>query len=557
MLTRKTFIYGAGSAFAVPAFAMSEEKPLWTAGLMTDTHIGDTEESCERVRLAYELLNDLGVDLVANCGDIAERYTERGYKILRRIFDRTFTKKKPQEIWVYANHEHVGRKDEPFETVMRDVRKHLRIPHDLYALIDFKGFPLVVLPQWLDVERAEKMLGEAARKYPGKPIFVFDHVPAQGTTESSLTWGNMKRRELLNRYPQVVQFSGHVHGSLRCERRIWQGEFTALNLGGLAGWSGSAVGAAPAMKKEFCVAVMEVFSDRLVFKRIDVRDRCEHRSEERWTVPLPFDPATAPYRVDSAAKREVVPQFKPGAKVSLSADASPARSVKVSFPQAEAPHGVYMYKIEVADGETGEVISRQDQFGSFWMRPEERPAQMECVLSAAYFDAGCRRTVSVTPMNCFGVCGEAIKGELTLDSVAGVPVWESADIAKDCVFRRYLKDGEIKRPKDGWYEMHPGDNRLELPKGVWDAPAGTRFRFTVDMESETFTPRPWTIVLRNPEPVENANTRIYTAAGKTPKHRVVIEFAKRKADRNYYLLVREGGPGRIRFHKVKIEKLEI
>jgi hypothetical protein len=274
-------------------------------------------------------------------------------------------------------------------------------------------------------------------------------------------------------------------------------------------------------------------------------------------VPLPFNPATAPYRFNSAAKREAVPQFKPGAKVSLSADSAPARSVTVSFPQAEATYGVYMYKIEVFDGESGGLVARQDQFGSFWMRPEERPPHMECVLSAAYFDAGCRRTVSVTPMNCFGVCGDAIKGELTLDSVAGVPVWESADIAKDCVFRRYLKDGEIKRPKDGWYEMHPGDNRLELPKGVWDAPAGTRFRFTVDMESETFTPRPWTIVLRHPEPVENANTRIYTAAGKTPKHRVVIEFAKRKADRNYYLLVREGGPGRIRFHKVKIEKLEI
>ena len=557
MLTRKTFICGAGSAIAVSALAVTEEKPLWTAGLMTDTHIGETVESCERVRLAYELLNDLEVDLVANCGDIAERYTERGYKILRRIFDRTFTKKKPQEVWVYANHEHVGRKNEPFETVMQDVRKLLRIPHDLYALIDFKGFPLVVLPQWLDPDRAEKMLGEAARKYLGKPIFVFDHVPAMDTTGGSLTGGTQKRRDLFNRFPQTVHFSGHKHGSIRSERQIWQGEFTALNLGCLAGWTGAAVGAAPARKDEFCVAVMEVFSDRLVFKRIDVRDRCEHRSEERWTVPLPFNPATAPYRVDSAAKREAVPQFKPDAKVSLSADSAPARSVTVSFPQAEATYGVYMYKIEVFDGESGGLVARQDQFGPFWMRPEERPAQMECVLSAAYFDAGCRRTVSVTPMNCFGVCGDAIKGELTLDSVAGVPVWESDEIAKDCVFRRYLKDGEIKRPKDGWYEMHPGDNRLELPKGVWDAPAGTRFRFTVDMESETFTPRPWTIVLRHPEPVENANTRIYTAAGKTPKHRVVIEFAKRKADRNYYLLVREGGPGRIRFHKVKIEKLEI
>ena len=556
MLTRKKFITGVGAALAVPSFADSLQKPLWRAGLMTDTHIGETEESCQRVRLACELFNDLGVDLVANCGDIAERYTERGYRILRRIYDRTFVGKKPQEIWVYANHEHVSRKNEQFEMVMQDVRRLLRIPHDLYALIDFKGYPIVVLPQWLDVERAEKLLVEAVQKYPGKPIFVFDHVPALNTTEGSLTGGNKKRRALFNRFPQVVHFSGHIHGSLRSERRIWQGEFTSLNLGCLAAWAGAAVGAVPDWKQEFVVAVMDVFADRLVVRRFDVRDRKEYRSEGRWIVPIPFNPATAPYRFSAAAQREAVPRFAPGAKVALAADASPSSTVTVSFPQAEAPYGAYMYKIEIADSDNGEVISQQSQFGSFWMRPNERPAQMECVLSAAFFDAGRRRSVVVTPINFFGECGESIKGEITIDSVDGALVWQTDNPAKECVFRRYLKDGECKRPTaDGWYEMHPADNRLELPKGVWDGPAGTRFRFIVDLETETFTERPWTVVLRNPEPVENANTRIYLSPGKMPRYRLVIEFTKRKDDRNYYLLVREGEAGRIRFHRIRIEKI--
>ena len=556
MLTRKKFITGVGVALAVPTFADSLQKPLWRAGLMTDTHIGETEESCQRVRLACELFNDLGVDLVANCGDIAERYTERGYRILRRIYDRAFVGKKPQEIWVYANHEHVGRKNEQFEMVMQDVRRLLRIPHDLYALIDFKGYPIVVLPQWLDVERAEKLLVEAVQKYPGKPIFVFDHVPALNTTEGSLTGGNKKRRALFNRFPQIVHFSGHIHGSLRSERRIWQGEFTSLNLGCLAAWAGAAVGAVPDWKQEFVVAVMDVFADRLVFRRFDVRDRKEYRSDGQWIVPLPFNPATAPYRFSAAAQREAVPRFAPGAKVALAADASPSSTVTVSFPQAEAPYGAYMYKIEIADSDNGEVISQQSQFGSFWMRPNERPAQMECVLSAAFFDAGRRRSVVVTPINFFGECGESIKGEITIDSVDGALVWQTDNPAKECVFRRYLKDGERKRPTaDGWYEMHPADNRLELPKGVWDGPAGTRFRFIVDLETETFTERPWTVVLRNPEPVENANTRIYLSPGKMPRYRLVIEFTKRKDDRNYYLLVREGEAGRIRFHRIRIEKI--
>lgn len=552
----KIFAAALVAAFISPAVPASDgEKPLWTAGLMTDTHIGETDESCARVKAACELLDDLGVDLVVNCGDIAERFTVRGYRILRRIYDRAFKNKKPREIWVYANHEHVGRKNEPFEKVMAEVRELLRIPHGLYETVDLKGYPLVVLPQWLDRAKAEDMLADAASRYPGKPIFVFDHVPARGTTFNSTTWGGAGRYELFAKFPQVIHFSGHVHGSLRDERQIWQGDFTALNLGCLAGWTGSAVGGSPANKSEYMVLFMEVYASRIVLRRFDIRDRSEHRASSPWVVPLPFDAASAPCRPEKAAAREPVPAFPADARISLAPDASPAESVKVSFAPPPGVDGVYKYKIEVLD-EKGALVARQDEFGPFWMRPADRPEKFECKLSAAYFDSGCRRTVSVTPMNCFGVAGRPVKGEITLGAVAGELVWESVNPSKDCVFRRRLEGGEIKKAIDGWFEMHPADNRLEFPKGVWDGPDGTRFRFTVDLETETFTDRPWTIVLRNPSPVANANPRVYTAAGKTPKHRLVIEFVKKKASYNYYLLVREGGAGRIRFHRVRIEKLK-
>lgn len=99
---------------------------------------------------------------------------------------------------------------------------------DLYA--DYVKFSTEKL-KWL-----EKRLKIAAEDDPTgeKPIFVFQHVPAAGTVNNINSGADTKLREVLNQYPQVVDFSGHSHRPITDPRSIWQGEFTAINTGGLA-----------------------------------------------------------------------------------------------------------------------------------------------------------------------------------------------------------------------------------------------------------------------------------------------------------------------------------
>ena len=85
-------------------------------------------------------------------------------------------------------------------------------------------------------------------------------------------------------------------------------------------------------------------------------------------------------------------------------------------------------------------------------------------------------------------------------------------------------------------------------------PAKTRFRFTIDMEMKQPGPGQWTLVLRNPVPLTNANARIYTPPGESGIQRYVIDFRKRGEDYNYYFLIREGDAGFVQFKYVKIEK---
>ncbi len=74
-----------GAAALSPALPLSAEtdRPLLRIGAITDTHIGKTKESCDRVKQAYELFRSLSVDMIANVGDIADHHFPTGYVAYR------------------------------------------------------------------------------------------------------------------------------------------------------------------------------------------------------------------------------------------------------------------------------------------------------------------------------------------------------------------------------------------------------------------------------------------------------------------------------------------
>ena len=554
MTTRRTFIAGTGALAVIGA--RGSEKPLWKAGIVTDTHVGPTRGNCRLVQMACDLFASKNVDIFVNCGDIAERHFPEVYPILKEITDTAFISKPPRKIWVYANHDYMGRRNEPWEKVMADVKRLLGASNGFYDLVDMQGYPLVVFPEWLDVPRAERLLCEVCSnpKYAGKPIFVFDHVPPEDTTENSVTWGSSARRKLYSRFPGIINISGHVHASLRCERNIWQGEFTSVNMGCLHAWGGHIVGAAPDIKWNYGAVVMEVFADRVVFRRFDVRTKKEYGADEPWTVPLPFKPGSAPYSCGRAREREPVPQFPAKAVLSLKT-ASPFASVEMAFPCARGKHGTYIYKIQIATP-AGKPIAQMEMFGEFYLPEDGRSATVVRSLSAGYFDPGKKYRVRVVPCNCFGVGGRPIETFFTAPAASCCrTLYNNESPMSECRFMTGVKGGKRLEPRDGWYSIAPGDHRLELPTGIWKAKG--RYRFTVEMETRQPDLRAWKFMLRFPGPPQHdANWRIITPCGNSGRMRYVIEFDHEHPERHYHLFVTDGGNGSIRFGKVKVEKFE-
>ena len=508
--SRRTFIGSlAATSFAGCGTWRPEEKQL-TIGFMTDTHVLQTRESCARVEGAYKVFRREGCDVIVNAGDIADWFYPSGYKHYRDIANETYPdpNTRPQEIFVYANHDTLHYPKKPGETkwdAFPHVKELLQIPNDPWDVVKVKGYTFVVVPQSLDYDRYDKMIGEACAANPGRHVFLCDHLPGGGTTPMSSVWGDSRRRKVLNKYPQVVALTGHIHGSIRDPRQVWHGEYTCVNAGCLQSWQGDYFGVSPKSKSEYGVFVIDVYPSKLVFRRYDVRTGAAFDPE----------PMDAVERVRGELWRR--------------------------------------------DG-SGEwrVFAVKDVEYPFFLAPEERKPVENVEFHPACFDEGVPYRITLTPIDFNGRRGaqRVVEEGVGRACPGGEVVYRSDDPMRDMPFIYGLDGGEPVPVKDGFYDFSGRDARLVFPKGTWDGPADAWFRYVIDMTTEQGDRRSWSMTMRHPKPISNGHNRLYTMPGKQGSMRYVVEFRKPYANYDYYLLFREGPAGRIRFDRVRVEKLE-
>lgn len=423
-LTRRSFALGALSAAVLPrgAFGAAAE-PKLRFGVLTDTHVTRDPKSFDRVRKALAVFRRERCDLVAHVGDLADEHWPEAHRMWRSTVDAAFPPEaRPKEAYVYAAHDLVNfvpgkswRLTEEESLAAYDAFwRNAGIPHGMFHSFDLKGVPFIFVPQHKGEEgQLKARLMQAEKDHPGNgPIFVFSHVAPENTVFNSSDWGCWWKTPLFARHPRVISISGHTHGSLRNERNIWQGDFTAVDAGCLQEWGSALPGHQTKPKQGVEVLVTDVFDDRVVFRRIDVRDGEEVR--EPWVVPLPFDPKTAPYRLDrrKAAAKPVA--FPSGAR--LEADRkSDADAVVLSFPAAAPADDVFCYRVEAFRRGTlleWESEGREDVYGEFHLRPSERTGRLVCRFPKSALNLSRPTRFVVMPVDFFGQFGKPLEGRI-------------------------------------------------------------------------------------------------------------------------------------------------
>ena len=451
---------------------------VFRVGIMSDTHVTTNRASFARLEKAYALFKSKGVDLIVNCGDIAERFAPKAYTTYAEVRREAYPDPKaaPDELYCWAWHDawgYGGKLSESHLEPYPEVKRLLGMTNEPYEERVYAGFPFLVFPQWLDKPRYESTLARVCAANPGKPVFVFDHVPPQATTEDSIHWGDTYRRDVLSRHPQVIVVSGHAHGSLRDERNIWQGAFTAVSAGCLTFFDGDFPGKDDNVRAQnHSVLVMELFSDRAVFRRYSVVDGSEIGAADPWVVHWPYDPKTAAQADENWSRRHARPAFPAGAVLSVEPRSPGQRascplqgtSLSVSWPAAADDSAVQRYRLELR--RNGRRFALREQRGDFWKEPGERRLTYSDNVDAGYFTPGERVTIAVYPVDFRGNAGSPLMWEGVPDLPRGELVWEGLP--------KGIKKGE-------WFESPDWRTDYPLP---FVLPKDGKYRCIVDLEAD-------------------------------------------------------------------------
>ena len=258
MNSRRSFLKGAAltsASLIVPGriFARYEETAESQGNvvdmrclIMSDVHFNGSPNAREVVRFqralafTYEYSNAQSyknLDALVVVGDMSNHGNEAELTLFKKTMDAA-VKTETQKVLCMGNHEFYGGNQEYWKSVF-GVEPN--------ACYDVNGYKFVMIsPEkgtmadgdyLYKVDWLNEKLKAAVEEDPKRPIFVCQHYPVTPTVYGGRgydDWGAEDLFDTLQKYPTVVDFSGHTHYPINDPRCAWQGCFTAFGTGTLS-----------------------------------------------------------------------------------------------------------------------------------------------------------------------------------------------------------------------------------------------------------------------------------------------------------------------------------
>lgn len=250
-------------------------------------------------------------------------------------------------------------------------------------------------------------LDEAVKDDPNKPIFVSHHEHVRNTVYGSSDfdgWGIDDFTDILEQYPQVVDFSGHSHYPLNDPRSIWQGSFTAIGTGALAYMELTVEDqrkvhpTGNGLEAQFWIVELDKDSNM----RLRGIDLIEQKVLCEYILANPANPSNREYTPEKQTARATAPVFAEDAKLEV---IKAVKNVSVRFDAAQSTDSepVFLYTVKVLNAD-GDVVK------SDWVLPKYYSATVEKHerLKLGKFEKG-EYTVSVTAKTAWGAESEPIE----------------------------------------------------------------------------------------------------------------------------------------------------
>ena len=412
--------------------------------VMSDVHLGaanSQDRVTKSLQAMYENAGD--VDAIIVNGDLTDNGNLDQYQQMTAIFNNyDIVPDNVARYFVMGNHEwytNDGRSS-------MDNYNSLGVDHDKY--FDIKGYPFIYIGMngggdndYSDASMAflKQSLDDAVLRYPGKPIFVFTHIPAMGTVQGTRSfdggWGSTKIYDALKDYPMVVNFSGHTHYSERSPSTLDQGLFTSLNDGGNKDiWIQGGIDAdGDHPSGELAEGMVVTIEDA---KNFTVRRIDGLRNEEigeAFNFPAPYDGTNFTYKDYKGSKPEFL-------DAEVKQEQVQPTQRRITFSQASVPESdvnniVLYYRVEIVDAED-KVVATANRCSQFYYG-SDMPAELSVVLSGLDAESQQEYRGKVTAIDPYGNESDPVYSEAfrvsgyTPDPGATLPVADLFDLAVD------------------------------------------------------------------------------------------------------------------------------
>lgn len=344
------------------------ENETFKVAIISDSQLPPTQAQLDEddtflinLKNALTVIKNNDVDMILCAGDIGDLGTRFAFQTYMDAIDEVFGENKPIIQTIMGNHDYWHKSvftainhRKAFQQIMgQSPWTHYVVNgyHFIGVSPDCGSMTAgyVIASQWLDEE-----LQKAEADSNGKPIFVMTHNQPKNTSYGSEDWGDKTLNAVLEKHPNVINFSGHVHYSLLDERSVWQGEYTVINTQSLSYTEleeGKENGTIPPNAAATPMGyIMEFQEDEILLHRINFADGNmgeEQKTDMLWSFPLPYV-NDGRYSFEARKAANQAPVVTDTAGTATLKDGN----VELSFTAAEDDDFVHSYKVIIDDKET-------------------------------------------------------------------------------------------------------------------------------------------------------------------------------------------------------------
>lgn len=251
--------------------------------------------------------------------------------------------------------------------------------HRIICGYHFIGLSTTSLPKLYyspkQIKWLKKQLDAAVADTPDKPVFLMHHEHVKYTVYGSSGfdgWGHPVFTEILKKYPNVVDFSGHSHYPINDPRSLWQKEYTAIGTGSLKYVELTVDNKRcvhPPTHKD-CATFWIIEADKngnLHLMGIDCEAEqmiCEYYLDN------PADQNNREYTTEKQLARSKTPVFSDDADITLKKQEGKYTAV---YPKAESTDGmpVFIYRVSVINKKGKEIANGKTVPSYYLYRSED------------------------------------------------------------------------------------------------------------------------------------------------------------------------------------------